>query len=56
VEFADCYPRSSRALIDGALIPIIASLDLLKNKIATGSPQDLADAAKLKEMNPQNPS
>jgi hypothetical protein len=56
VEFADCYPRSSRALIDGTLIPIIASLDLLKNKIATGRPQDLADAAQLKEMNPQNPS
>jgi hypothetical protein len=51
VEFADCFQRCSHAKIDGAHIPIISSQDLLKNKIATGRPQDLADADQLKELN-----
>jgi len=51
VEFADCFQRCSHVKIGGAHIPIISSQDLLKNKIATGRPQDLADADQLKELN-----
>jgi hypothetical protein len=47
VQFAECYDRSARAIIDGTPIPIISKEDLLSNKLATGRPQDLADADQL---------
>jgi predicted nucleotidyltransferase len=49
VRFAECYERSGRAMIDGTPIPIISKEDLLSNKLATGRPQDLADADQLKD-------
>lgn len=49
VEFSDCFPRSLRANIDGAAIPIISKADLVLNKIATARPQDLADADQLQK-------
>ena len=51
VEFPECFARSSIAMIDGAPIPIISKNDLLKNKIATGRSQDLADADQLNDLN-----
>lgn len=49
VEFSECYPRSLRANIEGASIPIISKTDLIQNKIATARPQDLADADQLQD-------
>jgi hypothetical protein len=49
VQFDECYERSVRAIIDGTPVPIISKEDLLSNKIATGRPQDLADADQLKD-------
>jgi hypothetical protein len=50
-EFGECFTRSSIAMIDGSPIPIISKMDLIKNKIATGRSQDLADAEQLKDTN-----
>ena len=49
VDFSECYPRSLRANIDCASIPIISKADLILNKIATARPQDLADADQLQK-------
>jgi len=35
-------------MIEGLSVPIIGATDMLKNKEATGRPQDLADAAWLR--------
>jgi len=48
-EFEECFSRRGFAIIDGAQIPIISKDDLIKNKLATGRSQDLADADHLKE-------
>lgn len=51
VDFADCFERSDSIAVDGVDIPVISKQDLIRNKLATGRPQDLADADYL-----QNPS
>ena len=48
-EFAECFSRRGFATIDGTPIPIISKDDLIKNKLATGRSQDLADAEQLKD-------
>jgi predicted nucleotidyltransferase len=47
VEFHECYERKVFAVIDGENVPMISKEDLIKNKIATARPQDLADADQL---------
>lgn len=47
VEFAECHSRCVTANIGDLAVPFISKADLIRNKIATGRPQDLADAAQL---------
>lgn len=44
LEFDDCYDARLVVNVDGVNISIIDRLNLKKNKLATGRPQDLADA------------
>ena len=47
VEFASCHARGVTAHIGDLSVPFISKTDLILNKIATGRPQDLADADQL---------
>ncbi len=44
LEFDDCYDARLVVNLDGVDISFIDRLNLKKNKLATGRPQDLADA------------
>jgi hypothetical protein len=51
VEFAEAWPRRVDVTLDDTLtVPVISRQDLLSAKIAAGRPQDLADAAALREI------
>ena len=45
VAFEEAWPRRRRIDIDGLDVPVLGREDLLKNKRASGRPQDLADVA-----------
>jgi hypothetical protein len=47
VEFSECHSRSVVANIGDLQVPFISKADLIRNKTATGRPQDLADADQL---------
>ena len=47
VEFADAWNSRQTHIIDGHALPVIGLAELLKNKHASGRPQDLVDAAEL---------
>jgi len=47
VEFSECHSRCATANVGELQVPFISKADLIRNKIATGRPQDLADADKL---------
>ena len=44
VDFNNCYETRLEVNLDGIAIVIIDRVNLKKNKLATGRPQDLADA------------
>jgi hypothetical protein len=48
VEFGDAWRTRVTAVIEGLAVPVIGADDLLRNKEATGRPQDLVDAAWLR--------
>lgn len=47
VEFTDAWPRRLIIELGGLRVPVISRDDLLRNKRASGRPQDLADLAAL---------
>jgi predicted nucleotidyltransferase len=47
VSFADCYARRSQVIVEGLEITVIGLDDLVRNKTASGRPQDIADVARL---------
>lgn len=49
VEFAEAWPNRVPADLDGEAVTFIGRQELLKNKRASGRPQDAADLAKLEE-------
>lgn len=49
VEFDEAWPERIEVEIEGLKIPIIGRDHLIKNKKASGRPQDLADVAWLEE-------
>jgi hypothetical protein len=51
VTFSRAYRRRRTVRAGTLTIPFIALEDLLKNKRATGRPQDLADVARLRSVN-----
>jgi predicted nucleotidyltransferase len=44
VTFSEAWPRRIEAVIDGISVPVISADDLIRNKLASGRLQDLADA------------
>jgi len=44
VDFKNCYETRLEVNLDGIAVVIIDRMNLKKNKLATGRPQDLADA------------
>jgi len=55
VTFSRAYRRRRMVRAGTLTIPFIALEDLLKNKRATGRPQDLADVEKLRSVNKRRP-
>jgi len=51
VKFDDAWVRRKPHSVDGLEIAVIGRDDLLTNKLATGRPQDLADAERLSQLN-----
>jgi predicted nucleotidyltransferase len=49
IHFPDCYKGRKIITVEGMKISIISKKDLIKNKKASGRPQDLADVAILKK-------
>ena len=47
VEFDEAWDSRQTHIIDGHALPVIGLAELLKNKHASGGPQDLVDAAEL---------
>lgn len=50
IEFESVYPRAVQTSIDGVAVRVIALEDLITNKLASGRPQDLEDAADLQRI------
>lgn len=48
VDFQTCWQHKMRVSLDGLEINVLSRDDLLKNKLDTGRPKDLADAEWLK--------
>lgn len=48
IHFEDVYPRAIQTSIDGVSVWVIAVDDLITNKLASGRPQDLEDAKRLR--------
>ena len=49
VDFEDAWNARRIAHVEGLDVPVLARHHLIRNKKATGRPQDLADAARLEE-------
>lgn len=49
VEFDDAYAKRVESEVDDVAVKLIGANDLLRNKLATGRPQDLVDAEALQE-------
>lgn len=47
VDFDDAWERRSLVRFDDIEVPVVSPADLIRNKRATGRPQDLADIAAL---------
>lgn len=47
VVFADAWPRRKNVILEGITVPILGREDLIRNKQATGRPQDRADLESL---------
>jgi hypothetical protein len=50
VEYGDAQPQQILIDIEGLKVPVIGLADLVRNKLAVGRPQDIADAARLQEL------
>jgi len=50
VEYVDAQPQQILIDIEGLKVPVIGLADLVRNKLAVGRPQDIADAARLQEL------
>lgn len=53
IVFAAAYANRRMVQVDDLQIPVISVEDLIKNKRASGRPQDLADVEKLERLGPQ---
>ncbi|MEP7170455.1 MAG: hypothetical protein ABI855_13885 [Bacteroidota bacterium] len=51
VRFDECFPSAMHTIFEGIKVVYISYDDLIKNKIASGRPQDIADALRLKKIN-----
>ena len=49
IQFDESYQNREMVIIESVEISLISKSDLIKNKMASGRPQDIADAEKLKK-------
>ena len=52
VEYDDAQARQILIKLEGLKVPVIGLADLVRNKLAVGRPQDIADAARLQQLQP----
>jgi hypothetical protein len=52
VDFDDAWSRRVEASLDAIPVAMLGRTDLIRNKRATGRPQDLADVAALEALDP----
>jgi len=50
VTFGDAYPDRCQVEVDGVLLTFLSREHLIRNKRTAGRPQDLADAARLEDL------
>lgn len=50
VVFEDAWPNRLVVDVDGLTVPVIGRTELLRNKRATGRPQDVADVSRLESQ------
>lgn len=50
VEYVDAEPQQIVIDIEGLKVPVIGLPDLVRNKLAVGRPQDIADVLRLKQL------
>ena len=50
IDINDCYERKEIMFLDGATIDVLSKADLIKNKRASGRPQDIVDATELEKI------
>lgn len=50
VTFAEAWSTREKAILDGLPIPVLSRELLIRNKLATGRPQDLADVERLQQI------
>ena len=55
VEFDDAWPERISSEMGGVPAPVIGRSALLRNKRASGRPQDLADVARLERLSGEEP-
>jgi hypothetical protein len=55
-EFQDAWGRREEVRLGEFIIPFISKADRIKVKEASGRPQDLMDAEKLKKAEPSDPA
>lgn len=50
VKFDECFAHRTEIEISGVLLPVISVDDLIRNKLATARPKDLADVETLRSI------
>jgi hypothetical protein len=50
VEYIDAEAQQILVDVEGLTVPVIGLADLVRNKLAVGRPQDIADAARLRQL------
>jgi hypothetical protein len=50
LEFAEAWDGRTEGFMDGVPVAFLSRADLVRNKLATGRPKDLADAADLMDL------
>ena len=50
VEFAEAWAERTLIEVEGLSVPVLSRTHMITNKVASGRPRDLADAAELKKQ------
>jgi len=53
VDFDEAWPRRVELSLEGVPVHVVSAEDLIRNKLASGRLQDLADVETIREANPE---